>query len=162
MQPNEINQPTGNESFAPPAPVSPPFYPSPYAQPYPQYVMPAPQPKNGLGTTALVLGIVGLCFTFTFFLGPVIGGPLSVLAIIFGAIGRGRARKGVATNGSAAKWGLGLGIAACSIVIVELIISIALTVAAGNAASKCGDAITNALNNPTSTSAQQAETEACS
>jgi len=119
------------------------------------------QPKNGLGITALVCGIVGLCFTFTYFLGPWVGGPLSVLAIIFGAIGRKRASRGEATNRTMATWGLSLGILAAVIAVVELITFFALVGAASTSANKCDQAITNAVNNPSNQAAQDAVNTAC-
>jgi hypothetical protein len=149
--PNLFAPAPGAYGYQPAAPVSP------YA-----YGHLAPQPRNGFGVTALVLGIVAMCFAVTFILGPWVGGPLSVLAIIFGAIGRSKVLKGQATNRKQALWGLSLGITACAIALAEVILLIALAVSAGNSASNCSQAITNALNNPTSQSAQDAETAACS
>ncbi|GGX88601.1 DUF4190 domain-containing protein [Streptomyces fructofermentans] len=68
-------------------------------------VMP-PMPSNGLGTAALVLGIiaaVGFC------LWPV-ALVCGVLAVIFGAIGRGKARRGEATNPGQALAGIICGV----------------------------------------------------
>lgn len=59
---------------------------------YPQgpgYGMPM-QPSNGMGTTGLVLGIIGVVCSLTFFLW-FFGVILGILGIIFGAIGRGKA-----------------------------------------------------------------------
>ncbi|MFF4489004.1 DUF4190 domain-containing protein [Streptomyces sp. NPDC001544] len=54
-----------------------------------------PTPSNGMGTAALSLGILAaLCF----WLWP-LAIVLGVLAVIFGVIGRGKARRGEATNG---------------------------------------------------------------
>lgn len=58
-------------------------------------------PQNGMGTAALVLGILG------FFCFPLIS---SLLAIIFGRIGMTRADQGLATNRGTAKAGFILGI----------------------------------------------------
>lgn len=69
----------------------------PYAAPSPGF---AAAPRNGMGTAALVLGILGL----------VLGCILSGLAIIFGSVGIGRANRGEATNKGAATAGLILGI----------------------------------------------------
>ncbi|MFJ8538508.1 DUF4190 domain-containing protein [Streptomyces sp. NPDC093591] len=55
--------------------------------------MPA-MPSNGMGTAALVLGIISAA---VFCLWPV-AVILGVLALIFGSIGRGKARRGEATN----------------------------------------------------------------
>ncbi|MDQ1683831.1 MAG: hypothetical protein QOC82_568 [Frankiaceae bacterium] len=68
---------------------------------------PTPQ-QNGLGTAAMVLGIIGLVLFFTVFIGIVCG----VLAIIFGIIGRNRARLGQASNHGQATAGLVTGIIA--------------------------------------------------
>ncbi|MER6164830.1 DUF4190 domain-containing protein [Streptomyces violaceorubidus] len=80
---------------------------------YPQgpgYGMPM-QPSNGMGTTGLVLGIIGVVCSLTFFLW-FFGVILGILGIIFGAIGRGRATRGEATNKGSATAGLVLGITA--------------------------------------------------
>ncbi|MEY9994667.1 hypothetical protein ABIE67_006699 [Streptomyces sp. V4I8] len=78
-------------------------------------------PSNGMGTAGLVLGIIS---AVVFCLWPV-AIVVGVLAVIFGAIGRGKARRGEATNpGQAlagiicgvAGVGLGLGMAALLIV----------------------------------------------
>jgi len=117
----------------------PPYQPPPaYAQPQygqPQYGQPAygqpaygqpafghyggypASPRNGLGTTALVLGIVGVvagAVVVFFYVAFIVG----ILAIVFGAIGRGRAKRGEATNRKAATWGLSLGIVALVLSVV--------------------------------------------
>ena len=63
-----------------------------------------PTPQNGMGTAALVLGILGLvgCLGLTVLL------PL--LATIFGALGRKKAKEGLANNGGQATAGLVMGI----------------------------------------------------
>jgi len=63
-------------------------------------------PRNGKGTAALVLGILGL------FLFPVV---FSVLAIILGVQGKNLADQGLATNRGAAQAGFVLGIIGCAI-----------------------------------------------
>lgn len=63
-------------------------------------------PSNGMGTAALVLGIlsvVGFCLYGVF--GFVVG----ILAIVFGAKGRGKAKRGESTNGGSALAGIILG-----------------------------------------------------
>jgi len=57
--------------------------------------------NNGMGTAALVMGILGL------FLFPIV---FSILAIIFGSVGIGRVNRGEATNKGAATTGVVLGI----------------------------------------------------
>jgi hypothetical protein len=110
----------------------PPADGSPYATPPPGYVPPPVggqppagygppgnyglQPKNGLGTAALVLGIIALVLCWTIFVGFICG----LLALIFGIIGRRRVSRHEATNGGAALAGAitgGLGLAA-SIAII--------------------------------------------
>jgi hypothetical protein len=71
--------------------------------------------RNGIGTAALVVGILAVLASIT-----VVGGILfGVVAIILGAIGRGRAKRREATNGGSATAGLVLG-------IVGLVLSAAL------------------------------------
>ncbi|MFB7934666.1 MULTISPECIES: DUF4190 domain-containing protein [Streptomyces] len=94
-------------------PQSSPGYPAAPPVGYPQasgYGMP-PQPSNGMGTTGLVLGIIGVVCSLTFFLW-FFGVILGILGIIFGAIGRGKATRGEATNKGAATAGLVCGIIA--------------------------------------------------
>ncbi|MBP2368022.1 DUF4190 domain-containing protein [Pseudonocardia parietis] len=75
---------------------------------YPAYGTGGPPPRpprNGVGITALVLGIIAI---LTFWL--LIGGLLGVLAVALGIIGVVRAAKGVATNRGVAIGGLVLGV----------------------------------------------------
>ncbi|WP_432072124.1 DUF4190 domain-containing protein [Streptomyces wuyuanensis] len=65
----------------------------------------APAPANGMGITALVLGIIAVVGFCLYGLGIVLG----VLALIFGFIGRARARRGEANNGGMALAGIILG-----------------------------------------------------
>jgi hypothetical protein len=85
----------------------------PYA---PAPPMPPQQPKNGLGTTALILGIVGVVLAFFY-----VGGFLGLLALIFGIIGMGKVKKGEANNKGVALTGVILG-------VVAMLIAIAMTV----------------------------------
>jgi len=48
------------------------------------------QPNNGMGVASMVLGIVGLVFSFLPFIG-VIAWPLVILGVIFGAVGINKA-----------------------------------------------------------------------
>ncbi|AXG80573.1 DUF4190 domain-containing protein [Streptomyces paludis] len=63
-------------------------------------------PANGLGTAALVLGIISVVGFCLWGLNIVIG----ILALVFGIIGRRRAGRGEATNGGMALAGIILGI----------------------------------------------------
>jgi uncharacterized membrane protein len=79
------------------------------------------QPQNGLGTAALILGIVGLAGGWI----PIIGwlvGISSILAIIFGALGAKKAKQGLATNRGVALWGMWLGIVALIIGVLFLVL----------------------------------------
>lgn len=54
-----------------------------------------PRSRNGFGIAALVLGLFALLLSWT-----IIGGVLfGILALIFGLLGRARAKRGEATNG---------------------------------------------------------------
>lgn len=68
-------------------------------------------PSNGMGTAALVLGVIGL-LTSIFVVGALFG----VIAVILGFLGRGKAKRGEATNGGVALGGIITG--ALSILIV--------------------------------------------
>jgi hypothetical protein len=79
-----------------------------------------PQPANGLGVAAMVLGILSVCL---FCLYGVVGIVLGVLALIFGIMGRKRARQGTATNSGQALAGIilgAIGIAIGAIVVALL------------------------------------------
>lgn len=86
-------------------------------EPMPGSPAPAAAPQNGMGTAALVMGIL------QFFCLGTIG---SILAVVFGKIGMNKADQGLATNRGAAKAGFVLGIiglALTAIVFVGAIVS---------------------------------------
>jgi hypothetical protein len=60
-------------------------------QPQPQSAYPA-QPSNGMAVASMVLGIVGLVFSFIPFIG-VIAWPLVILGVIFGGVGISKANQ---------------------------------------------------------------------
>jgi hypothetical protein len=80
-----------------------------------------PRPRNGLGTAALVLGIIGVVLCWV----PFTGWALNILAIVFGAVGRKRAVEGQATNKSSAVAGLVLGVVGLAVWIVIIIVALA-------------------------------------
>jgi hypothetical protein len=91
---------------------TPPPAPGPVPPPPPAGQL-TPAPQNGMGTAALVMGVLQF-----FILGP-LG---SILAIVFGAIGMSRAKKGLADNGGVAKAGFWLGIAGILLSVVLLFV----------------------------------------
>lgn len=100
QQPPDI--PWTQQPYPPPPGAQVPYggFPNPY-QPAP----PRPPARNGMGITALCLGIVGVLFGFiplTFFLAVILG----LLALVFGLIGLARTRKGAATNPKTTIFGL--------------------------------------------------------
>ena len=102
-----------------PPPPPPGTYPGGYPpQPYGGYPPPVPvAPKNGLGTASLVVAIISL---FTLFGGVVLG----IVAVVLGLMGRGRVKRGEATNGGVAMAGIVLG-------FLSIIVSIAAFVVVG-------------------------------
>ncbi|RCW43326.1 hypothetical protein DFQ14_107216 [Halopolyspora algeriensis] len=85
----------------------------------------AVQPRNGLGTTGFVLGLLATLFSLIPIIG-VIAWPLAILGLIFGILGILRARKGAATN-------KGLAIAGTVLAAIGLVICIIWTALAGAA-----------------------------
>ncbi|MGE2691876.1 DUF4190 domain-containing protein [Mycolicibacterium pulveris] len=103
----------------PPAPGQYGPYPGNYPPPppYSGYLPPPSGPKNGFGIASLVIAIVAL-------VSVIFGVVLGVVAIIFGFLGWGRAKRGEATNGGMAVAGIILGILS----IIEAIAAITLLV----------------------------------
>lgn len=69
-------------------------------------------PRNGVGTAALVLGILGVLSAVVF-----IGGVLGLIAVILGFVGLGRVNRREATNRGSAMAGVVLGLIALAISI---------------------------------------------
>ncbi len=92
---------------------------------YPYAAWPAPAPRDGLGTAALVLGITGAVAAVSCF-GAVLGLPLGALALVFGIAGRRRAGRAEATNAGQALAGAILG-AVAIVVSVAMIVLLVLT-----------------------------------
>ncbi|MEV6979145.1 hypothetical protein [Kitasatospora sp. NPDC093806] len=116
--------PAQPEAPAPDAPAAPAAFPTapaagvpgvpgpgvPYWQAYPMPA-PLPPPRNGLGTSAMVLGIVATAMSLAVILFWLSWLP-AVLAVVFGVIGLRYARRGVATNRGMALAGVILGVVA--------------------------------------------------
>ncbi|MGH3917051.1 MAG: hypothetical protein ACRDTC_27120 [Pseudonocardiaceae bacterium] len=73
------------------------------------------RPRNGFGIAALLLGLLALVLSWTIIGGLILG----LLALIFGLLGRSRAKRGEATNG-------GLSIAGAVLGLIGLLIAIGL------------------------------------
>ncbi|MGJ7909027.1 MmpS family transport accessory protein [Actinopolyspora sp. H202] len=84
---------------------------------YQQPGTPAAAPKNGMGITALVLGLVGILLAWIPIIG-FFGFILGALAIIFGIIAVVRSHKGTATNMVMSYIGLAAGVIAFVVSIV--------------------------------------------
>ena len=136
--------PSGEPTSTPPAGQPGGFsQPAPYAQPAPfgqpdSYGQPGQAPRNGLGTAALVLGLLALLTCWT-----VLGGlGLGLLAVVLGALGRGRAKRREATNGGMALTGIILGV--ISILLAGALIAF-LASDTGTELRRCiSDAVTQA------------------
>ncbi|RCG17852.1 hypothetical protein DTL70_26705 [Streptomyces diacarni] len=88
-----------------------PHHDSPHDRPFASAPAPAPvqlpvrEPRNGLGLTALILGLLGALSGLV----PILfwaSGTLGVIGLVLGLAGRSRAKKGLATNGRTALTGL--------------------------------------------------------
>ncbi|MDD2859068.1 MAG: DUF4190 domain-containing protein [Candidatus Nanopelagicales bacterium] len=91
-------------------------------------------PQNGLGTAALIMGIL------QFFCLGTIG---SILAIIFGRIGMKKADQGLATNRGSAKAGFILGIVGIILSVLGIILAIILVVFGAKAINDSVDPVQN-------------------
>lgn len=80
-------------------------------------------PRNGLGVTALVLGIVGTVLGVACF-GAFLGVPVGIAALIFGIAGVRKANRGEASNRGQAMAGLILGVVATvvSLAMIALVV----------------------------------------
>ena len=101
---------TDTPSDRPPYPPQPPqgpggdYPPQPGYQPQPGY--PAARPRrNGMGTTALVIGVVALTLVLLLLFSP-LGALLGLVAVLFGILGLMRANRGEADNRGQAVAGL--------------------------------------------------------
>ena len=102
--------------------------------PYPQATPQAAPPRNGLGTTGFVLGLLGLVISPIPFVG-LVAWPLVVLGLIFSLVGLSRVRKGGATN-------KGLVIAGVIVSVLGLIVSVLWTAVISKAVTDVKDQAT--------------------
>jgi hypothetical protein len=77
-------------------------------------------PRNGLGTAALVVGILALLSGVM-----LVGAVLGVIAIVLGLAGRARVQRGEATNGGSAMAGILTGLV--GIVIAGVVIAVGVS-----------------------------------
>lgn len=103
-------------SGPPPGTPMPPPMPPPFDAPMPPVPATGNPPQNGIGTAALVMGILQFVC-----LGP-IG---TVLAIIFGRMGMKRAERGEADNEGVAKAGFWLGIVGLILSVIAVVVVVA-------------------------------------
>jgi hypothetical protein len=117
----EANRAPADDTASPPQTAA--LYPPPptYYQPPPPVPVGPVGPSNGMGLTALILGVSGLAVSWIPVLGC-LGLIAGIIAIVFGALGIGKANRGAATNRSSAVAGLATGIVA---VVVGLVVTIA-------------------------------------
>lgn len=128
LAPPPGSMPPGSTPPAPTPLASMPPAPTPSASMPPGMgTPPASGNKNGLGVAALVLGLVGLLGGFII---P-FSGLGSILAIIFGAIGLKRVKRGEANNRGMALAGLWLGIAGVALSFIVVVV-IGILMAASN------------------------------
>ncbi|WP_392753334.1 DUF4190 domain-containing protein [Streptomyces sp. LN590] len=128
--------------------TQPPQSPQPQ-QPY----APAQTPglrsaRNGLGISALILGIIGAVsglIPFLFWLAGILG----VIALILGLVGRGRVKRGEATNKGATTFGAVLG-------LIALILSVVGAVITFKAVGDAVDELDRAVSDTTATAAPKA------
>ncbi|RRQ77460.1 DUF4190 domain-containing protein [Streptomyces griseofuscus] len=84
-------------------------------------------PQNGMGTAAMVLGILSICLFCLYGVASVI---LGTLAVVFGVKGRRRAERGEATNHGQAQAGLIMGVIGIIVgVAVIVLLAIGITAA---------------------------------
>jgi hypothetical protein len=117
---------------------------------YPGQGAPVAAPRNGMGTAALVLGILAIVLCWTAVGGIILG----VLAVIFGILGIRRAGQRIATNKGMAISGLVTG-------IVGLIIGVIFAVAVGSFLSIFGGTVSDYTNCVQQANNDQAKISQC-
>ncbi|WP_189821863.1 DUF4190 domain-containing protein [Streptomyces finlayi] len=108
-QDGSAEQQTGTGAPPPPPPAPGQGFGNGPQTPFPYGYPPQPEaPKNGMGVTALVLGIVGLVLGLAIVVFWLSWLP-AVLAVIFGAVALGHVKKGIADNKGMALTGMIMG-----------------------------------------------------
>ncbi|HET9007647.1 MAG TPA: DUF4190 domain-containing protein [Actinomycetes bacterium] len=123
-QPQYPTQPGQPPAQYPTQPGQPPGqYAGPPPGQYPAAGYPAARRRNGMGTAALVLGVVALVLVLLLLFSP-IGAFLGLLAVLFGILGIMRANRGEADNRGQAVAGLVTG-------AIALLVGIFFTISIG-------------------------------
>jgi hypothetical protein len=100
----------------------------------PGYDAPPTQPRNGFGIAALVLGLLAVLLSWTI----IGGGVFGILALVFGLLGRARAKRGEATNGGISVTGVILGLIGLLIAIGLIVFGVSiLNSPAGRSYQQC-------------------------
>ncbi len=107
---------------------------------------PGGAPHNGLGVGALIVGILALVTTVTFF-GAFVGWLLGIIAVVLGFLGRSRAKKGEADNGGMALAGIITGAIAFVLSVIFVVIIVAFVWTFGSSTSNYLDCVSNANGN---------------
>ena len=113
---------TDQTPHEPPPPTQPPPPPPPpqyQAAPQQGYAGPPVKAGNGLAVAGMVLGIIGIVFSFIPFLGVIFGVILGLLALIFGGVGLARSKDPARGGRGQAIAGIVLGILALVMVFVQ-------------------------------------------
>jgi hypothetical protein len=125
-------------------------------QPPPAYQAAVQQaPRNGLGTAALILRIMGAVsgvIPFMFWL----AGTLGLIGLTVGFIARGRVKRGEATNGPAALWGIITSAVALVLSVVGLVLLVSVL---GSASEDVGTTSAEPAPQPAKTAAPEPEPE---
>ncbi|MGI8759325.1 MAG: DUF4190 domain-containing protein [Acidimicrobiales bacterium] len=112
-------------SDVPPGSDQPGWSGTPQGQPPPGYGAPGGgygrPPSNGMGTGAMVVGIVALLLSWIPFLGLI----LAIVALVLGIIGLKKVKRGEATNKGQAVTGVVTGAIAAAIGVAFIVIGIA-------------------------------------
>ncbi len=142
-QPSGAPQPYGQQPYGQQPYGQQPYGGQPYGQqPYGQYTpygTPGRHLSNGLGVTALVLGITSI-FPGLYFIGLLLG----PLAVIFAILGRKRVKRGEADNGGMATAGLITGIVGT--LLAAAVTVVVIVVANSHDGSRFQDCMSNATN----------------
>ena len=77
--------------------------------------------RNGVGSIALITGIVALVFAFVPIIGDLVTVPTGIVAVTCGWVGFNRADRGLASNHREAITGLALGTAALFVVFLVFV-----------------------------------------